>query len=126
MAHTLSRRNFVKSAAGLSFSICIGGLTTGCGEAEIPSSSLPPAGVDLISNIWVTIRADDTIEITNPAAEMGQGSLTSLPMILAEELDADWSKIRTIPVTRHDPALCAAAVTSISWFASSESKAIPS
>ena len=100
----ISRRTFVKTAAGLSFSVYAGGVITACGDAGAPSVVTSSEASDLVSNIWVTIRTDDTIEITNPATEMGQGSLTSLPMILAEELDADWSKIKIIPVTRHDPA----------------------
>jgi isoquinoline 1-oxidoreductase beta subunit len=42
----------------------------------------------------VTIGTDDIVTIMVPAGEMGQGTLTALPLILAEELDADWSKVR--------------------------------
>ncbi|HEX2256842.1 MAG TPA: molybdopterin cofactor-binding domain-containing protein, partial [Afifellaceae bacterium] len=42
---------------------------------------------------WVDIRPDDTIRIYSPGAEMGQGSLTGLAIIVAEELDADWDKV---------------------------------
>ena len=92
MTSSLNRRTFVKTAAGLSFSVYAGGLISGCSDADVPvTASSPPT--DFVSNIWVTIRSDNAIEITNPATEMGQGSLTSLPMILAEELDADWSKV---------------------------------
>lgn len=43
--------------------------------------------------VWVQIHEDDWITIYNPSSEMGQGSMTALAIIIAEELDADWSKI---------------------------------
>src|SRR5205085_5764452 len=45
---------------------------------------------------WINSASDGKITIVSPAAEMGQGSFTSLPLIIAEELDADWAKVTPI------------------------------
>jgi isoquinoline 1-oxidoreductase beta subunit len=75
--------------AGLSFAITLGRRV---GAAEIASER---SGEVLTP--WVSIAPDGTITIMSAAAEMGQGSMTSLPLILAEELDADWSKVQIVP-----------------------------
>ena len=46
---------------------------------------------------WVSIASDGAITIMSAATEMGQGSMTSLPLIIAEELDADWDRVRIVP-----------------------------
>src|SRR5215831_16412567 len=83
----VSRRSFVKGAAGLTFSFALAGALTGRATDAYAATSAQ-------MNAWVTIGADGTVTILCPAAEMGQGVLTSLPLILAEELDADWSKVK--------------------------------
>jgi isoquinoline 1-oxidoreductase subunit beta len=85
---TLSRRSFVEGVASLTFSFTLGGSLIG-------SASKTFAETAAQLNAWVTIAADNTVTILCPMAEMGQGVLTSLPLILAEELDADWSKVKT-------------------------------
>src|SRR5215469_16098305 len=85
---TVSRRGFVKGTAGLTFAFALsGGVAGRIGEALAADAAK--------LNAWVTIGADNTITILCPMAEMGQGVLTSLPLMLAEELDADWSKVKT-------------------------------
>jgi isoquinoline 1-oxidoreductase beta subunit len=83
---TISRRGFVAGAAGLTFAFTLGGLGRGLEALGAAQATR--------FNAWVSIAADDTITILCPASEMGQGVLTSLPLILAEELDADWSKVK--------------------------------
>src|SRR5712671_5666831 len=87
----VSRRALMIGAAGFTFAVT-SGLRTGA-AARSGEVALSP---------WVTISTDDTVAIMSPAAEMGQGSLTSLPLILAEELDADWAKVRVVVAPPND------------------------
>lgn len=83
----LSRRRFLGGAAGLTFAV---GLGPG-GRWLVADASANPANAEI--GAWVRIAADELITIITPAAEMGQGSMTGVPIALAEELDADWSKV---------------------------------
>ncbi len=83
----LNRREMLAGTTGLSFAFAIGG-TLDLG----PETALANTGGKL--NAYVHIALDGTITITCPAAEMGQGVNTSLPLIVAEELDADWLKVK--------------------------------
>jgi len=90
-----NRRSFLKTSA-----IFAGGLL-------IPFNSFPGknrgtvAAADLlVPNAYLRIGADDSITVLLARCEMGQGVWTALPMLIAEELDADWSKIKA----EHAPA----------------------
>ena len=83
---SLDRRDFVKGAAGLTFTVALGGLMGRSTQAFAADAAT--------LNAWITIGTDDTVTLLCPSAEMGQGVMTSLPLVLAEELDADWSKVK--------------------------------
>jgi isoquinoline 1-oxidoreductase beta subunit len=82
-----SRRTFLKQSAALG-----GGLTVGFHFPGALAQGADAKGVEI--NAWVVVRPDDTIIIRYARSEMGQGSMTSAPMLVAEELDCDWKKVR--------------------------------
>jgi isoquinoline 1-oxidoreductase subunit beta len=88
---TVSRRHFMIGAAGMTFAIVADADLTAMAATEAP------AAAGKAFNPWVSIAPSGAISIVSPATEMGQGSLTSLPLILADEMDADWSKVVIVP-----------------------------
>src|SRR5262245_30543579 len=90
MASTLSRRSFLRVSAAAGGALIVGGYLPGLRERNSASA----AGL-LEPNVWVKIGADDSVTITLSQLEMGQGVMTSMPMLVAEELDVDWDKIKT-------------------------------
>jgi len=88
LKHT--RRDFLKRAgSGLSFAVVFGSAGVKVFSAQGSSRARETA-----LGAWVRLNSDGSILIYNPAAEMGQGSMTALPVIIAEEMDADWSDVR--------------------------------
>src|SRR5882724_10534032 len=83
---TTSRRKFLKQSAAIG-----GGLTIGCGPLGVFAQKAD-AGAEI--NAWVVIRPDDGIIIRFARSEMGQGSMTSAPMLVAEELGCDWRRVK--------------------------------
>ena len=85
----LTRRAFLRSGAAACGVLVVGAVIPGCGR-EPP----PPAAAPFAPNAWVRITPDGGITVVVDRSEMGQGVATALPMLVAEELDADWSKVR--------------------------------
>lgn len=86
------RREFIKAGAGITLGLSLAGLS-GCKPDATAPVAQPVTG-PFTANAWVDIATDGTITIMAPADEMGQGSMTALPIILAEELDARWDDVR--------------------------------
>nr|MCU0353588.1 molybdopterin-dependent oxidoreductase [Cytophagales bacterium] len=91
---TTSRRDFVKAAAALSGGLFIG-FSWSSTEAATPIVFDPKTLAANASefNSYLAIATDGTVTIFSPNPEIGQGIKTAFPMIVAEELDADWSRV---------------------------------
>lgn len=88
-----SRRSFLKSSmlASGGLMISFSGLAKVMSDGSINSASLAEEWNELTG--YIKITADNVIKILNPNPEFGQNVMTSLPMIVAEELDVDWKKV---------------------------------
>jgi isoquinoline 1-oxidoreductase beta subunit len=88
----VGRRGFLKTAAAGAAGLVVGFYLPGRHEALAAS---PAGATPAALNAWMLISPDDTVKIMIDKSEMGQGILTALCMIAAEELECDWKKIRT-------------------------------
>ena len=91
MATTLDRRAFLKATVAAGGGLVVGGYLSDLVGAP---ATVKADGV-FEPNVWVKISADDTVTMTLTMLEMGQGVMTSMPMLVAEELDIDWNRIKT-------------------------------
>src|SRR5271170_6782019 len=97
IASTVNRRDFILTAVSLA-----GGLMIGIGAAPRSADAAAISTQPWNDNdhapheidAWIAINPDDSILIRYQRSEMGQGSMTALPMIITEELQCDWSKVR--------------------------------
>jgi isoquinoline 1-oxidoreductase beta subunit len=98
VASTLSRRHFILTAASAAGGFIIGiGVAPGAAHAATVSEQPWNDGDAYVANeidAWIAIDPDDSILIRYQRSEMGQGSMTALPMMIAEELHCEWSKVR--------------------------------
>jgi isoquinoline 1-oxidoreductase beta subunit len=91
----LKRRDFLKTGVTLGGGLLISAYIPQWNQAS--AATLPDATDPFVPNAFVRIGIDGSVTVIANHSEMGQGVYTSLPMMLAEDLDCDWSKVRVEP-----------------------------
>jgi isoquinoline 1-oxidoreductase subunit beta len=89
-AAQLTRRDFLGASAAGSLVVAFHVPLAGQAQAQAQATAAAPE-----INAWVVVQPDDTVVIRIARSEMGQGSLTGLAQLVAEELDCNWAKVRT-------------------------------
>ncbi len=94
----VSRRAFLKAGALAGGGLLLGlrlPPTDGTADAAGADGNAPEADTAFAPNAWVRIDTDDQVTVLVDRSEMGQGVMTALPMLVCEELEADWARIGT-------------------------------
>jgi len=92
MGLALDRRTFIGGSTVAAGGLAIGLWLPLAGRAQSPAAA---AALPDEINAWVVIKPDDTVVIRIARSEMGQGSLTGLAQLVAEELECDWARVTT-------------------------------
>ena len=87
MSATITRRSFLGTSATLAGSLVVG--------FHAPGGHAAAGGGAAEINAWVVIQPDDAVIVRIARSEMGQGTLTGLAQLVAEELDCDWARVTT-------------------------------
>jgi isoquinoline 1-oxidoreductase beta subunit len=96
----LSRRHFIGTAALAGGGLALGWTAPGTVFKALAQKPIGDAAAEV--GIWVAIRPDDTTIVRIARSEMGQGTLTGLAQLVAEDLECDWSKVRAEYVRPED------------------------
>ena len=94
---SFSRRDFIKVSSVAGAGLVLSFYLPSRGEALEAATE----GTSFAPNAWLKIDSDGIVTVTVARSEMGQGVQTSMPMIVAEELEADWTKIRIEQANAH-------------------------
>ncbi len=95
MSGVVSRRNFLKVTSSAGTGLMVGLYLPGKGRFK----SVEPGSFE--PNVWVNISTKNKVTITLAKSEMGQGVKTALPMIIADELDAEWKNVEVVQADAH-------------------------
>ncbi len=102
--HRIERRSFIKATTAAAGGLLLGVYIPQDGSGIVEAQFGPPGGGAINPNAFVRIGSDDVVTLIIHKPDNGQGTETSIAMLLAEELECDWSRIKTefAPI---DPAL---------------------
>ncbi len=89
--HHVSRRSFLLGSGGMAL-----GLSFGLTQTELALAQTQPAATGFAPSGWINFGLDGQVTLMSPASEMGQGTMTAMPMLLAEEMDLDWSQVTVV------------------------------
>lgn len=94
--YAMERRDFLKSAGCLIVGVNLksGGLGSFLSEGEAGATATGAAGTPMVANAWVRVDSSGEVTILLEKADLGQGVWTGLAMVLADEMEADWAKVR--------------------------------
>jgi isoquinoline 1-oxidoreductase beta subunit len=95
----MKRRTLIFSTAGAAGALVVGWSLMPPRQRLATATPRPATDQRMPLNGWVGIGADDRVVVAMPKSEMGQGTHTGLAMLVAEELDADWSRVQIEPST---------------------------
>ena len=94
----VSRRDFLRTGLLAGGGLVLGLHLPSPAKGRVPGEKDGPFSL----NAFVRVGADDSVTVVVNHSEMGQGAYTTIPMMVAEELDADWAKVRIVVAPPND------------------------